>query len=488
MSIAFEQGVKYVADNMGAYLGANSAKQFVTSVDTQLNNGVDKIIENLYEYVEKNHTPTSKLQGNVFERLQADSFNVRAELHNSDYRATVLNSSGKDSVDVQLRSQTTGRTVDYSMKSNSNAPSSLNSQSKPSQGGVQSRSRYHGMGKIIPKDQIDEARSRNQDKINHAPSSADKARFEEVAKTLDSEMSDGKRTHSSGTTRARNAELTDQAREKSIDKEKFKEELGLTTKNEISNADIMGKAFKAGLSAAVISFVISMAPTIINGISMLISEGEIDADIFAQTSSQALPASAKAFINGSITAAIVAACEANSINVNTSFISTAVVLTVGTIWNSVKFATGKITKAQMADEIARLHITTAFSVGGGIAASVWFSEIPPLAVAVYMLGSFIGGVVGNFAYNIEKSLFMSFCVESGCTFFGIVDQNYQLPQEILDEIGIDVFDYEKFDYEGFQYDSFQFDSFSPDIFEYDKFGITIIRRGVIGVGKIGYQY
>ena len=105
-----------------------------------------------------------------------------------------------------------------------------------------------------------------------------------------------------------------------------------------------------------------------------------------------------------------------------------------------------------------------------------------------MLGSFIGGVIGGFAYNIGHSLFMSFCVDSGCTFFGLVDQNYELPQEILDEIGIDVFEYEKFDYESFKYDSFQFDSFTPDVFEYDKFGITIIRRGVIGVGKIGYQY
>ena len=249
----------------------------------------------------------------------------------------------------------------------------------------------------------------------------------------------------------------------------------------------MGKAFKAGLNAAVISFVISMAPTIINGISMLITEGEIDAEAFAQAGSQALPASAKAFINGSITAAIIAACEANCISVNSSFVSTAVVLTVGTIWNSVKYATGKITKAQMADEIARLHITTAFSVGGGLAASVWFAEIPPLAIAAYMLGSFIGGVVGGFAYNIGKSLFMSFCVDSGCTFFGIVDQDYQLPQEIMDEIGIEVFDYEKFEYDSFQYDNFRFDTFSPDTFQYDKFGITILRRGVIGVGKVGYE-
>ena len=486
MNTAFELGIKYVADNMGAYLGAQSSQRFVSAVDAQLSSGVDRMIDNLYEYVEHNNAPTSQLQGNVFERIQKDSFNIRAELHHSDYRAEVLNSTAKDSVDVQLRHQSTGRTIDYSMKSYSNAKGSLDSQSKPSEGGVRSRSRYHGMGKIIPKDQIDEARARNQDKIEHVSGADDKARFKEVGKTLDSEMSDGKRSHSSGTSRARNAELTEQAREKNIDRDKLKEELELTTDKEISKADIMGKAFKAGLSAAVISFVISMAPTIINGVSMLVAEGEIDADAFAQAGAQAVPSTAKAFINGSVTAAIVAACEANHLSVNPSFVSTAVVLAVGTIWSSAKFATGKISKAQLADEIARLHVTTAFSVGGGIAASVWFAEIPPLAVAAYMLGSFVGGILGGIAYNMGKGLFMSFCVESGCTFFGIVDQNYELPQEVIDAIGIEVFDYEKFEYDTFQTDSFQYDTFTPDSFEYDKFGITIIRRGVIGFGKVGY--
>lgn len=186
------------------------------------------------------------------------------------------------------------------------------------------------------------------------------------------------------------------------------------------------------------------------------------------------------------TTLIVAACEANHISVNPSFLSTAVVLAVGTIWSSAKFATGKISKAQLADEIAQLHITTAFAVGGGIAASVWFAEIPPLAVAAYMLGSFVGGVLGGIAYNMGKSIFMSFCVESGCTFFGIVDQNYELPQEVIDAIGIEVFDYEKFEYDFFQADSFQFDTFTPDTFEYEKLGIRILRRGVIEFGKIGY--
>ena len=160
-----------------------------------------------------------------------------------------------------------------------------------------------------------------------------------------------------------------------------------------------------------------------------------------------LSSAARGFINGSITAALVACCQSGKLGTtlmgaNASMISTAVVLMIGTLESGIRLATGRINKAQMAEEMSRLYITTAFSVGGGIAASVWFVEIPPLAMAAYMLGSFIGGVIGGFAYNIGHSLFMSFCIDSGCTFFGLVDQNYELPQEILDEIGIDIFKYE----------------------------------------------
>ncbi len=70
--------------------------------------------------------------------------------------------------------------------------------------------------------------------------------------------------------------------------------------------------------------------------------------------------------------------------------------------------------------------------------------------------------------------------------FGLVDQDYTLPEDVMKEIGIDVFDYEQFDYEKSEYDRFDYDTFQPDRFEPVQIEMTFLRRGVIGVNQIGY--
>ena len=102
------------------------------------------------------------------------------------------------------------------------------------------------------------------------------------------------------------------------------------------------------------------------------------------------------------------------------------------------------------------------------------------------IGSFIGSMIGSVAYSAGYSAVMSFCVDSGFTMFGLVDQNYELPKEVMEEIGIEVFEYEKLEYEKFEYENFEHEKFDYEEFEYEKFDIVFLRRGVIGVGKIGY--
>lgn len=510
MSVAFEQSVKYVANNVGGALGGQLSQLWLDPYN---------IIKEIQETVESSNAKADQLQGNVAEDWHGQTLKFVNKIHHTQDNVNVPKVNTFGSTDIQVGEKA------YSAKYYKNAGKSYIAQSetpyerymalkaKAEKAGKSyeslddflkkrkrnidkkdmHKSMYLGQGKLIPRDQLENAKRLLDRRIATAQANgklAQVARFQEVRDTLTDVLKDNKGNESVPLSREDAQRLTQAAKEGNLDKELLIE-CGLDINQLVTAKDIMSEAFSAGLKSAVLSLVISIAPTILDGISMLITKGEIDPSEFAEKGYQGLNAAAKGFLNGSITAALVACCHSGKlgaafVNVNASFISTAVVLMLGTLESGIKFATGKITKTQMADEIARLYITTAFSVGGGLAASVWFAEIPPLAVAAYMLGSFIGGVVGGFAYNIGKSLFMSFCVDSDCIFFGIVDQEYRLPQEIIDEIGIEVFDYEKFDYERFQYDSFQFDSFSPDTFEYDKFGITIIRRGVIGVVKIGY--
>ena len=112
-------------------------------------------------------------------------------------------------------------------------------------------------------------------------------------------------------------------------------------------------------------------------------------------------------------------------------------------------------------------------------------EIPVLG---FMIGSFVGSCIGTFTYNGGYKATLSFCIDTGFTMFGLVDQDYSMPQEVLEEIGIETFYYDTFEAEKFEPDTFDFDSFSADSFEPDTLDIIFLRRGVIGVSKVGYVY
>ena len=105
-----------------------------------------------------------------------------------------------------------------------------------------------------------------------------------------------------------------------------------------------------------------------------------------------------------------------------------------------------------------------------------------------MIGSFVGSIVGSFTYNIGYNAVLSLCVDTGFTMFGLVDQDYALPKELFEEIGVEIFDYDTFQSESFEPDTFEFDTFSADSFEPDTLDIIFLRRGVIGVSKVGYTY
>lgn len=128
-----------------------------------------------------------------------------------------------------------------------------------------------------------------------------------------------------------------------------------------------------------------------------------------------------------------------------------------------------------------MYISACSLIGGGITQA--FIEIPVLG---YMIGSFVGSLVGSFTYNVGYKAVLSFCVDSGFTMFGLVEQDYVLPKELIKEIGIETFDYETFETTTFEPKSFAVSSFELDTFEPDTLDIHFLRRGVIGVSRIGY--
>ena len=169
-------------------------------------------------------------------------------------------------------------------------------------------------------------------------------------------------------------------------------------------------------------------------------------------------------------------------NVDPSVVGAVVVLAKNMIKGSFTVALGKRTITELANEIVKDTFFSACAlIGGG--ASQTFIEIPVLG---YLIGSFVGSVVGSFSYYYGYEKALSFCVNTGFALFGLVEQDYTLPDDIIKQMGIETFDYETFKVEGFKPDTFEEESFASDTFEPDNLEITFLRRAITGVPKIGH--
>jgi hypothetical protein len=352
---------------------------------------------------------------------------------------------------------------------------------------------YKGQIRVIPKDQLEEATAWLQRKILEESSIRPEQveRYKETLKMLRDKIEDGKGTQSVALTKEEAERLAQLAKEGNVTDETLKE-LGISTEDLIKYEYVLKQAFKAGMTAATISMVLKVAPEIYKAITYLINNGELNEKQFQKIGFAALQGEAEGFVRGSVAAAITTACKAGLWgetlkSINPAIVGMVTVVVIDTMKNSFKVATGKMQSRELASELIKeMFIATCSLVGGGISQSI--IEIPVLG---FMLGSFMGSMIGSFAYNVGYNAVISFCVDTGFTMFGLVEQNYTLPDEVLEAIGVEVFKYDEFKYDEFKYEEFEYEKFRFDEFEYEKFkletiSIGFLRRGVIGVQQIGY--
>lgn len=263
--------------------------------------------------------------------------------------------------------------------------------------------------------------------------------------------------------------------------------MGISADELIKFEHIAKQAFSAGITAATISVVLKVAPEIYKAIDYLIKTGKLEAEQFRKIGFAALKGGSEGFVRGSVSAAITVACQSGMLGsvaktISPSVVGMATVLTLNTMQNAFKVANGDMTSFELSQELIRELIVSSTSLAvGGITQT--FIGIPVLG---FMIGSFVGSVIGSFAYNSGYNAVISFCIDTGFTMFGLVKQNYTLPKDVLESIGINVFEYEKFEFK-----KVEIKKFSPLKFNYRKFrpktiGVHILRRGVIGVNEIGY--
>lgn len=499
----FREGIEFFEKNNSSLLGSALGNHYIDRVEFEINETVKSL--NSFSGTAAN---ISTLKGDVAEFWHAGTFNIKAAVKGSSHRVEVDRSHDFGSVDIS------GKNFGFKagLKYYKDGAASAKQQSKSiferykeyqAQGGkdsiktflkkrgysdtsVLNNAVYAGQIRVIPADQLKGAIAYLEEKI--AKESVNRPeqvqRLKETLKMLTDKISDNEGVESIPLTETKSRYVAQLAKEGLVDPKK----LGLTTEELIQESDIIRESFKAGMSAAVVSLVLRITPEILNAIDYLIQNGEIDEVQYKSIGLAAVTGASEGFIRGSISAAITANCKAGLLGsalkeVNPSIIGMVTVVTMNTMQNSFKVAKGEMTRQELTDElIKQMFVSTCSLYIGGISQGI--IEIPVLR---FMIGSFIGSMIGSVTYSVGYSAVMSFCVENGFTMFGLVDQNYELPKEILEEIGVEVFDYENFDYENFEPEKFNVTTFDFQSYEYEKYDIVFLRRGVIGIGRVGYM-
>ena len=532
----FEEGYRAFARLAGAHKGAVVGGNYVLDVEKAICE-LERALNHDLRYTLKgaiNQRDLKQLKGNAAEIWHAYVHNIDAAVKDVSARAEKLESYVAGSIDIQ------GNWVDsaYGLKYNLNYESSAKAQAEiylgkykiycskrvkkgktplsydeyfnsqytkylkecTKQGRTpqsfdevfpnlkdQYNPLYSGQHRLIPKEQIAKARLWLKRKIleeSNGGRQENVKRYQETLDKLTDRVRSSEGSESIPLSKKEAKELAKLAKEGGFDPSEW----GLTTEELIKWEHIMNQAHKAGLSAAVISVVLEVSPELLKILTKLFRDGDINADDFKRVGFAALKGSSLGYVRGSVAAAITVACTSGKLGselktADPTIIGAVVALTMNTLQNATLMAFGRMSKQEFANRCIQDLFTTTCSLALGSALQALLPQVPVLG---FILGSFVGGVVGSFVYTTAYSCFMSFCIDTGCTFFGLVKQDYILPKEVMEELGLALFEYEKFEYERFEYEKFEYEKFQHEKFEYAPINIRFIRRGVIGVNMVGF--
>ena len=476
-----QQGWDFAIGIMGADLGAHMGMEYVKTVDA----AIKQLEENINNHQYRN-LGINQLQGYMLEEYSAGTFNVDAVASGSSYRAEVLHSTEKDSVDVLLRhnGQESGA---YSAKSYADGAKSAVEQARLNLDTRQAS--YQGQGRLVPADQLQDAQAeahrqalRNQEI---------RPEVSEAYAETEHKLTDTIKTDDGTTSRTATRRDLEQIAKESKQQIFNASEHGVTTESAIQTEYLLKQALRAGYTAAAVTVAVQLTPEIYKAIDFLIKHGELDIQQIKKIGTKGISAGAEGFLRGSVASALKIICDAGKLGeafkgINPTLLGTVVALVMQTVKNSILVAAGRMSTQQMgAAFVDTVIVSGGYLLGahiGGIIGQALGFELP---VVGYLLGSLIGT---SFCviYNIGKKKLISFCVDTGFTCFGLVEQNYELPEDVLNEIGIETIPIPRTQIQRTDIPRTQVTGASIETSNYETVDITVLRRGVIGVNKVGY--
>ncbi len=352
------------------------------------------------------------------------------------------------------------------------------------------KSVYSGQYRVIPKDQLELAKEhiRTLMKIEQGKDGPNRAlvyqNYLETLEKLTDKVTDGSGIESIPLDKASAEIIVQLCREGKFNAVDF----GLDITKLVTTDYILQQALKAGYTAAVISLVLEVAPKVCEAIIYLIKNGEVDPEQLKSVGFAAVKGPALGFVRGYVSCALTIACQTGKLgkqfmNVQGNVVAAITVLVMDTVKNAFLVASGKMTGREMSVKTEDAAVVT---IGALIGGSIGVALLPQLAVLGYMVGSFVGSVIGTIVAEGKNALIMALCANTGITLFGIVDQDYSLSREMIESLGLKVVDLKVNELKRNELNYVQ-----PKMNELNRNELRTIefftlRRGVIGVRRIGY--
>lgn len=502
MKSSFANGYNTFSNIAGAAHGSYRAESYVG----RISDACKELEENINKF-KGFETGIKQLKGDIQEFRSSGTFNINAALNESEYQTVVDRSHGYASADI-----TTNWGEEYGLKALYNGTASAKAQSisqfqrfteyrvisgrtdltfenfliekglDPNKV-LASDPIYSGQTRLIPSDQLEEAIAFLKKQIaNKSITNPDEVRrYQETLDKLTAKITAPDGTQSAEATTQELLDIAEKAKRGEYDAA----EDGFSTEQLVKIEHILNQGIKAGLTASTITLVLKIAPEIYKCLDELLSNGSVDEEQLKELGFAALDGSTEGFIRGFVSATVTTSCSAGLWGealktVSPEVVGAMTVIIMNTLKDSFLLAKGTLTKDEFTYNLQRNIFVTACGLGGGAVLQACLPMIP----FAYLLGNFVGSMVGSFAFVAYDKAVLSYCVSSGSTFFGLVNQDYTLPDEVLREVGVSLFEYEKELPNESTFNTFNFNQYVPNT--YNASMISILRRGVIGVRQIGY--
>ena len=447
--------------------GALESTGFVSDVQSAIDTALAAMAK---EAERRANVGVDYVKGNIAEVWHAETIKVSAVAKGNEEIWAKALSNNKTGEDVAYGNAST--TLHAELKYYKTAEDTARQLGNPT---------YSDSQKIVPSDQLEGviAESQKQAARNQDSRPEVSAAYQDTADTVSDRIEvDGvtSKPLTEGDAKSIASELKQDGE---IDADKY----GLNTEGFIEWSDIIRESGSAALNAAAFSAALTAAPHVYRIIDKCLKTGELDAKLIREGAGHVLSSSSAAGLRGGLAAVITGSCKSGLMGsslkgISPTAIGMATAMALNSIENSWRYAQGQISGKELAFNSSRDAVALMMG-GGGAALGQMLIPVPILGA---LLGNLVGSTIGAVGFSYANNKVLGICVESGWTFWGLVDQSYVVPEHVLREAGFDLFAPQYFKPE-----LFAVNKFNVQHFKTYRNGFTFVRRGVIAFNAVGYQ-